>query len=184
MALKNLIYLREQVEIEQMSAKLQHYILENGKKFFEVWTTLVSDEIISMSHAFGERFFLEAACRAYEQNCVNKGAREILNKVIYLHMISLINEDIGWYIKNGLINSTAARDLDSKQDKAVKDLMPYLNDTVEALGCNRFDHLHGPIARDYVAFNAQTDFENFDAAGKRFDFVKGATQQSQYRARM
>jgi len=167
-----------------MSAKLQHYILENGKKFFEVWTTLVSDEIISMSHAFGERFFLEAACRAYEQNCVNKGAREILNKVIYLHMISLINEDIGWYIKNGLINATAARDLASKQDQAVKDLMPYLNDTVEALGCNRFDHLHGPIARDYVAFNAQTDFENFDAAGKRFDFVKGATQQSQYRARM
>ena len=63
-------------------------------------------------------------------------------------------------------------------------MMPYLNDAVEALGCNRFDHLHGPIARDYVAFNAQTDFENFDSAGKRFDFVKGATQQSQFRARM
>ena len=69
-----------------------------------------------MAHAFGERFFLEAACRAYEQKCVNKGAREILNRVIYLHMITLINEDIGWYIKNKLISVTAARHLASKQD--------------------------------------------------------------------
>lgn len=107
-----------------------------------------------MSHAFGERFFLEAACRALDQTCVHKGAREILERVIYLHMITLVNEDIGWYIQHGLINATAARDLVSKQDKAVKDMVPHLNDAVEALGCNRFDHLHGPIARDYVAFNA------------------------------
>jgi len=53
-------------------------------------------------------------------------------------------------------------------------MVPYLNDVVEALGCNRIDTLHGPISRDYVAFNAQTDFENFDSSGKMFDFTKGA----------
>lgn len=119
-----------------------------------------------MSHAYGERFFLEAAVEAFEKRCANEGARKILEKVIYLHMITLVSEDIGWYIKNRLINVAAARDLVSKHDKAVKDMVPYLNDAIEALGVNRYDHLHGPISRDYVAFNAQTDFENFDSAGK------------------
>lgn len=69
-----------------------------------------------MSHAYGERFFLEAACEALEKTCTHKGAKEILERVIYLHMITLVNEDIGWYIKNGLITVAAARDLSSRQD--------------------------------------------------------------------
>ena len=57
-ALKNLIYLKEGVEIQHMTAKVQDLVLEQGKKFFEVWTTLVSDDILGLAHAVGERFML------------------------------------------------------------------------------------------------------------------------------
>ena len=62
--------------------------------------------------------------------------------------------------------------------------MPYLNDAVEALGVNTYPEIHGPIARDYVAFNNQPAFDDVTQAGGLFDFQKGATQESLYKARM
>tara|TARA_B110000285_G_C15082820_1_gene594465 strand:- start:294 stop:419 length:126 start_codon:yes stop_codon:yes gene_type:complete len=41
-----------------MTDKLQELVLEKQKKFFEVWTQLVSDDILGLAHAFGERFML------------------------------------------------------------------------------------------------------------------------------
>lgn len=46
-----------------------------------------------------------------------------------------------------------------------------MNTALEGLGMPRdCTHLYAPIARDYVAFNAQEDNENFEAAGELFDF--------------
>lgn len=88
--------------------------MQVGKKFFEIWTTLVSDEIISTAHAFGERFFLQAAINAFEEAKINNGVGRILGSVIYLHMITYVNENIGWYLKNRIISAAGARDLVSK----------------------------------------------------------------------
>lgn len=134
--------------------------------------------------AFGERYILYNAISAMEDDCVHQGAKSILEKVIYLHMITLVNENLGWYLQNGVISTKAARDLAERQDQAVKDLMPHINDCVEALGVNKNANLHGPIARDYVKFNGQTNMNNFEAAGDIFDFQKGATPKDQFRPRM
>jgi len=47
-----------------------------------------------------------------------------------------------------------------------------MNTVVESFGLPRVAQLFGPIARDYVAFNAQTDNEKFETAGGLFDFRK------------
>lgn len=47
-----------------------------------------------------------------------------------------------------------------------------MNTCVEALGVPLNKNLVAPIGRDYVAFNAQNDNENFNAAGEVFDFRK------------
>jgi acyl-CoA oxidase len=57
-AMKTLIYLREQIEIKSMMKKLTELVLEKGIKFYDVWMHMVSDDILSLSMAFGERFFL------------------------------------------------------------------------------------------------------------------------------
>lgn len=103
MALKNLIFMREEVELQHMTAKLQKMIMEEQKKFFDVWTGHVSDDILSLAHAFGERFMLQAACNALDNDTVHAGAHDLLEKVIHLHMVELVIENLSWYLLNGVI---------------------------------------------------------------------------------
>lgn len=87
-----------------------------------------------------------------------------------LHSINLVRKNVSWYLINEVISSEAAVELDQVHDAAVKALVPHLNTCVEALGIPNVKQLHSPIARDYIAFNAQNDNENFEAAGDLFDF--------------
>ena len=129
-------------------------MIDKQIKFFNVWTEMVNDDIQDLAMSFGERYVLFNAIIAMEDDCVHQGAKSILEKVIYLHMITYINENLGWYLKNGVISAVAAKDLSDRQDSAVKELVPHINDCVEALGVNRNANLHGPISRDYVKFNS------------------------------
>ena len=79
---------------------------------------------------------------------------------------------------NGVISPEAASELDAAFNAAVKAIAPYTNDCVESLGVPNIKELHSPIARDYVAFNAQNDNENFEAAGEMFDFTKTGTMRA------
>jgi hypothetical protein len=115
---------------------------------------------------------------ALEDECVHQGARSILEKTIYLHMITYLNDNMSWYLANGLISRQAAKDLASKQGTAVKALAPHMNDVLGSFGIIMTPEIHSPIARDYVKFNSQTDMENLQAAGDLFDFRKAATPQS------
>jgi len=55
----------------------------------------------------------------------------------------------------------------------VKDLVPHVNDIVEAYDYPRIAAMNAPIARDYVKFNEQPNSEDVNAAGNLFDFTKG-----------
>ena len=101
--MKTLIYMKEQTEIEHMIKKLQELILENGVKFYDAWMTMLSDDILSLSTAFGERFFLESALIALENDCLHEATRDVLKKVITLHMMTYLNENMGWYLKNKFV---------------------------------------------------------------------------------
>lgn len=182
--LKNLIYLKEQVETKEMMTLLQDLVVNQKRTFFEAWTTLVNDEIQSLAQSFGERFFLHSAVTVLNDDCSHAGARGILEKVISLHMLAVLEKDLDWYLLRNLITAKAARGVVEAKVKAVKDLMPHLNDCVESLGVHQIDSNLPVMMRDFVGFNAQRDFENFDAAGKAFDFAAGATPQSQYRPRL
>jgi hypothetical protein len=144
----------------------------------------VNDDIQNTAQAFGERFFLQNAFTAYDDECFHMGARNILEKTIYLHMITYLNENMGWYLSNGLVSRQAAKDLASKQGAAVKAFAPYINDVVEAFGLIKTPQLHGPVSRDYVKFNAQTDMNNLEAAGGLFDFTQKVLPKHQHIARL
>jgi len=87
-----------------------------------------------------------------------------------LHAISHFKQNIDWYIINGIVSIEAASELDTLFSHAVKEIVPHMNTIVDSLGLPKTLHLYGPIARNYVAFNSQTDNENFEAAGELFDF--------------
>lgn len=115
---------------------------------------MLQDEIKSLSLAFGHRYFLEAAMADMDK-CVHPGALRIMGYVVYLYMIDLVRENLSWYLENDIISREAAKNLQTSYLKAVKDLLPHINDCVEAFGIPNIPHIHGPIARDFVKFNSQ-----------------------------
>ena len=64
-------------------------------------------------------------------------------------------DNLSFYLVNGLINQKAARHLLDTKDSAIKKFLPYTNAAVDGMG-NLHDcpNMFGPIARNYVAFNA------------------------------
>jgi hypothetical protein len=80
-----------------MTQKLQTYILEKGMKYFEVWSSLVSDDILALAHAFGERFMVSSAIKALD-GITHLGAHALLEKTIYMTMLEDVLDHLGWYL--------------------------------------------------------------------------------------
>jgi len=106
----------------------------------------------------------------------HKGAKAVLEQCIFLHAVAHIKQTIDWFIVNGVVSLEAAHELDAVFQRAVKQILPLMNTIVESLGLPRVPQLFAPIARDYVAFNAQPENEKFEAAGNLFDFRKTGEQ--------
>ena len=131
--LTNLIYYRERVEISSMKELVSKKMFEEGKSYYDVWMYEVSDEIQSFASAFGERFMLENALSDFAK-VKHAGARETLERVIFLHSVNLVRRNVAWYLVNEVISHGAAAELDAVHDAAVKALVPHMNTCVEALG--------------------------------------------------
>ena len=118
-----------------MTEALQQKIMTEGKKFYDVWMYEVSDQIQAMALAFSERFILEAAMNKFHDLTVglsDVGARNILTKVVRLHCLLYVKENLGWYLLQGVINQKAAQALDADYQQAVRDLLPHVNEILEA----------------------------------------------------
>lgn len=139
-----------------MMETLQQKIMNEGKKFYDVWMYEVSDQIQAMALAFAERYALEAAMNKFHDLTVglnDVGARTILTKVVRLHCMLYVKENMGWYLMNGVINAKSALSFDSDYQQAVRDLLPHVNEILEAFNFPNIPQLAPPIVRDYVKFN-------------------------------
>ena len=173
--LVNLVYFREIAETKAMTEALQQKIMTEGKKFYDVWMFEVSDQIQSMALAFAERFALEATMSKFHDLTVgvnDVGARHVLVKVARLHCLLYVKENLGWYLVQGVISQKAAQGVEQDFQQAVKDLLPNVNEILEAFNVPNIPQLAPPIVRDYVKFNEQNDPDNVEAAGGFFDFRK------------
>lgn len=149
--------------------------MNEGKKFYDVWMYEVSDNIQAMALAFAERYVLEAAMNKFHDLTVglsDVGARTILTKLVRLHCLTYLKENLGWYLMQGVINPKAAQAVDGDFQQAVRDLLPHINEITEAFNYPNIPELAPPIIRDYVKFNEQNDPDNVKAADGFFDFRK------------
>ena len=102
-------------------------IMEEGQPFFDVWMYQVSDEIQSLALAFGERYVLQNALSDLAK-VEHAGAKEALRKAIFLHCVTLVRNNVAWYLINEVIsissgtydftNMNEARDLNLRQQTA------------------------------------------------------------------
>lgn len=105
--LRDLILMREMYEIKAFGKILKTKIMDNQRKFYDVWMFESNDNIQSLAFSFGERFFIESAFKLYE-GMEHQGAKAIFEKVLRLHMIDLLNKDLAFYLVNGLISHNLA----------------------------------------------------------------------------
>lgn len=122
-----------------------------------------------MALAFAERYCLEAALKKYQQ-VTNPKVKETLGKILRLHCLLYVKDNLGFYMVNGVINQKAAQALDADYQQAVKDLVPSVNDIVEGFNLPKTPQLVPPIARDLFKFSAQSNPDDFNAAGDLFDW--------------
>ena len=152
-----------------MGELMKKKMMDEGKSFFEVWMYEVSDQIQSLAGSYGDRYMLEQALAVMNTE-TNIKAKVVIERAIFLYAVFTVKENQNWFMVNGCVSNEAAQELGTVLEQAVKAFVPHLNTAVEALGVFTYKHLIGPIGRDYVAFNAQTENENYSAAGEIFDF--------------
>jgi len=75
--LRDLIFVREKIEISSFGHKMKKMIMDEKKKFFDVWMYEVNEDIQSLAEAFGERFILQNAWIGYE-TCTHPGAKNLI----------------------------------------------------------------------------------------------------------
>ena len=148
-------------------------IADEGKPFYHVWMLEVSDNIQSLATAFAERHFLQSAFLYLNNLQAGSKSRDALEKIIRLHSLTLVRQNLGWYRTNGVITKkSVAEDLERAYQQAVKDLNPYVNDIIEAFDYPKIPELHAPIARDYAKYNTQKNMDDVTAANGFFDITK------------
>lgn len=125
-----------------------------------------------MALAYAERYALEAAMTIYNKATCPK-VKAALTKIIRLHCLLYVKDNLGFYLTHGIISTKAAQAFDADYQQAVKDLLPLVNDIVEAFNLPKIPQLAPPIMRDLIKFNEQTDPDNVEAAGDFFDFRQG-----------
>ena len=86
-----------------MVKTMKKLIMEEGESFYDVWTKQLSDEIVSLATAYADRYMLECALNALHNDCIHKGAHNILTKCIKLHMLTLIDDNLAFYLSNSII---------------------------------------------------------------------------------
>lgn len=75
-----------------MQEMMMQKVMVEKKKFFDVWMYEASDDIQNLAKAFGERYMLESAIKNM-QNCPMPSAKALLEKVIFLHSVSLVRKE-------------------------------------------------------------------------------------------
>ena len=113
----------------------------------------VSDNIQSLAQSYGERFCLEAALSHYNSSSQCPTLKCLLSKIIRLHCLALLKDNLAWYLIRNVISSKAAAKLEGDYQQAVKDIVPHINDIIEAFNRPNIPELSPPIMRDYVKFN-------------------------------
>lgn len=144
--------MREAFEIKRFGKIMQKKIMEEQRKFYDVWMFESNEDIQNLALAFGERYFLSHALQAFE-DCQHPGAKTLLGKILRLYMIDYLNEELVFYLTNDLMSKAFAQKIQVEFTQAVRDLVPHINDCVESFGLHKVKECYPPMARDWVKFN-------------------------------
>ncbi len=102
------------------------------------------DLLISAARDHGQLLRWEAFTAALE-NTSDAATKEVLTWLRDVFALSLIEDDLGWYLSNGLLSMQRARTLPGYLNRLLARLRPHAQDLVEAFAYTQ-DHLRADIS--------------------------------------
>jgi len=110
----------------------------------EVFPNRHQSELIDIARAYGELQVWEAFTKAVDK-IEDLGTREVVGWLRDLYGLSLLEQNLAWYLLRGRLSAQRARAVSAHIDKLLAALRPHAQDLVDAFGFTD-DHLRATIA--------------------------------------
>jgi len=146
------------LQIFQYAVKKQLELLRNeiakrmseGRDLWTIWHRELSDEVQQLARSYGEWITLQS-CLTRISNSTS--LRDVLTRVTRLYALYRIQQDISWFVSDGIISSAQVKLVHQMFSDSIKELEEDVPALVDALGIPK-EVLYAPIAADWVEFNA------------------------------
>jgi len=147
--LRYLFEYRFAAKITQLATTLQTKLAE-GQKIFKLWMTQESDLVQAVARAYGENIILGQFHRALQDS--KPSIREMLSRLFSLYALSVIENDMTWFLTEGVLTVKQAKMVTHHARDLCKEVSAQALHLTDAF--NIPDHLvQAPIALDWEKYN-------------------------------
>jgi len=151
--LKSLQYLEYLLRKREdvLFTSLGKQMMKAGKeKLFETWMLQGSDLVQLAARSFGERLVAERTKAAIEN--ADSSLKGVLGELYKLYVVSVINRNLAWFMKNGLLTVEQGKEVDAISDELCRQIAPQSLALCDAFGLTD-SMISAPIALDWIKYN-------------------------------
>jgi acyl-CoA oxidase len=148
----NLLKFRQITVCTDLMMRMQKKVLEDGRPLFDVWMYEESDLIQAVGTTYGNLMCFEVCLRTIRSGVIGITNQRLMEKVAMLYGLSLIKEDLSWYLANGVVSKEAGKTFADVMSEIVKDVAPNAIDICDGFG---IENHHAPIGGDYEEYNSK-----------------------------
>ena len=105
---------------------------EEGTDAFELWSG-AQDHVLLAARAHVDRIVLEAFVAGIDR-CDDDSAREVLERLADLHVLSLLERERAWFVEHGRISTSTSRSVAGAVDDLCVTLRPHARALVDGFG--------------------------------------------------
>ena len=148
-----LLNFRKELLISKLALRMRDAKKPNNS-IFNIWMKEESDTVQQLAHSYIDHVTLVETIK--NENKCDSSVKIYFNKVRNLYALSNIEENLSWYMTQGLLTKHQSRKLTKLSQLLCSDLVKYSGDLCDAFGIPK--HMKtAPIANDWIKYN---DFDN------------------------
>jgi len=156
----NILEVRENLLFVQLGKKIADC---DRAERFALWAQQEQDLVQKAALAYSERLICNLAQEQIAEADVT--LQPVLMKLYKLYCITILQNDISWFLTNNLISKKGAAGLQDQYNALVKELSPDCLALADGFGLTD-EMLSAPIARDWIKYNSfdnQGEMEEYEA---------------------
>jgi len=162
--MRKVIELREKLLFIKVGKKMAVKVADKSElraKRFEMWSEQHQDLIQAAGRAYSEKLISDICHEKIESADAN--LQPVLKKMYNLYLITVLQENISFFLTNNLISRRGAANLRDHYDRLIKEIAPDALALADGFGITD-EMLSAPIARDWELFNS------YDNAGEMEEY--------------